>query len=224
MPISSRQRPRSSSSSCFAVGIRRQSSTSSSPKQNPSDKSVTEVRQMSALANKRIAIVGAGSGIGKAIAQRREQSGRPVGALQSVQRQARASGNRLSDAQVLPVDMTDSASVEQWADQLPTIDHLVISASNAAHGPFAELDEGTVRSMFDAKFFGPYRLAKAALNKIDNGGSITFFSGVLSRRPGMNCSGLGSRQRCRRKFVLRTGPGARPTPQGQLCLAWYDPV
>lgn len=147
---------------------------------------------MSALANKRIAIVGAGSGIGKAIAQDvSNQGGRLVLSSRSRDRLEQVAIG-LSDAQVLPVDMTDSASVEQWADQLPTIDHLVISASSAAHGSFAELDEGAVRSMFDAKFFGPYRLSKAALAKINNGGSITFFSGVLSRRPGMNCSGLGA--------------------------------
>ena len=147
---------------------------------------------MSALANKRIAIVGAGSGIGKAIAQDvGNQGGRLVLSSRSRDRLEQVAIG-LSDAQVLPVDMTDSASVEQWADQLPAIDHLVISASSAAHGPFADLDEGAVRSMFDAKFFGPYRLAKAALGKTNNGGSITFFSGVLSRRPGMNCSGLGA--------------------------------
>ena len=38
----------------------------------------------------------------------------------------------------------------------------------------------------------PYGVAKAALDKLNDGGSITFFSGVLSRRPGMNCSGLGA--------------------------------
>jgi NAD(P)-dependent dehydrogenase (short-subunit alcohol dehydrogenase family) len=46
--------------------------------------------------------------------------------------------------------------------------------------------------MFDAKFFGPYLTAKAALPYLRDGGSITFFSGALSRRPGMNCSGLGA--------------------------------
>ena len=108
------------------------------------------------MANKRIAIVGAGSGIGKAIAQDvGNQGSRLVLSSRSRDRLEQVAIG-LSDAQVLPVDMTDSASVEQWADQLPTIDHLVISASSAAHGPFPDLDEGAVRSMFDAKFLAQF--------------------------------------------------------------------
>ncbi|NRB34894.1 MAG: SDR family oxidoreductase [Rhodobacteraceae bacterium] len=75
---------------------------------------------------------------------------------------------------------------------MPALDHLVISASSAAHGPFADLPEASVRQIFDTKFFGPYATAKAALPKLRKGGSITLFSGVLSRRPGLNCSGLGA--------------------------------
>ena len=144
------------------------------------------------MSNTSVAIVGASSGIGKALASTLADDGcnvilssRSEGKLQEI-------AAPMEKAQVLPVDMTDSASVEAWAKSLPEIDHLVISASSAAHGPFADLDEAAVRSMFDAKFFGPYRIAKAALSKIRDGGSITFFSGVLSRRPGMNCSGLGA--------------------------------
>jgi len=73
-----------------------------------------------------------------------------------------------------------------------SVQHLVISASQAVHGPFAELAEDAARGMFDAKFWAPYRAARAALPKLADGASITFFSGVLSRRPGLNCSALGA--------------------------------
>lgn len=147
---------------------------------------------MSDMNNKQVAIVGASSGIGKAIAEEvSKQGGKPLLSSRSKDK-LESVASSLGGAPVVPVDMTDIQSVEQWADQLPKIDHLVISASSAAHGPFAQIEEEAVRSMFDAKFFGPYRIAKAALNKINDGGSITLFSGVLSRRPGMNCTGLGA--------------------------------
>ncbi|MEM9332216.1 MAG: SDR family oxidoreductase [Pseudomonadota bacterium] len=147
---------------------------------------------MSGMHKKRVAIVGAGSGIGKAIAiEVSKQGGQPILSSRSVEK-LEATAKAIGGAEVLPVDMTDVSSVNEWADKLPDIDHLVISASSAAHGRFADLAEDAVRSMFDAKFFGPYRIAKAALGKINEGGSITFFSGVLSRRPGLNCSGLGA--------------------------------
>jgi len=144
------------------------------------------------FAGKTVVVVGGGSGIGKAIAKQASQLGADVVLSSRSEPKLRAVAEDIDGAKALPVDMTDANSVENWANALPEIDHLVISASSAAHGPFAELDIGAVQGMFEAKFFGPYRMAKAALPKLRDGGSITFFSGVLSRRPGMNCSGLGA--------------------------------
>ena len=147
---------------------------------------------MSALKNKQVAIVGASSGIGKAVAEEvSAHGGKPVLSSRSKDK-LESVASSLGGVPIIPVDMTDTHSVDQWANSLPNIDHLVISASSAEHGSFATIEEKAVRSMFDSKFFGPYRIAKAALNKLNDGGSITFFSGVLSRRPGMNCTGLGA--------------------------------
>ena len=109
--------------------------------------------------------------------------------------------------------MTDAQAVAEWAEALPTIDHLVISASSAAHGAFVDLPEANLRTMFDAKFFGPYSVAKATVPKLRAGGSITLFSGVLSRRPGLNCSGLGAVngavEALARSLALELGPNLR---------------
>ena len=144
------------------------------------------------MSNSTVAIVGASSGIGKALAKTLSEEGCNVVLSSRSEDKLQDIANQMEKARVQPVDMTVNESIEAWARDLPEIDHLVISASSAAHGPFADLEEAALRSMFEAKFFGPYRIAKAALGKIRKGGSITFFSGVLSRRPGMNCSGLGA--------------------------------
>jgi NAD(P)-dependent dehydrogenase (short-subunit alcohol dehydrogenase family) len=48
---------------------------------------------------------------------------------------------------------------------------------------------------------------------MSDGGSITFFSGVLSRRPGLNCSGLGAVNSAveglARSLALELGPRLR---------------
>ena len=169
--------------------------------------------EMQSVKGKTVAVVGAGSGIGKAIAQAVDTAGGTVVLSSRTKSRLEAVANSIGGASVLPVDMTDMASVRHWAANLPAIDHLVISASSAAHGAFAVLDETALRAMFDAKFFGPYRIAKEALGKINAGGSITFFSGVLSRRPGMNCSGLGAVNGAIESLcyglALELGPGIR---------------
>jgi len=147
---------------------------------------------MTDFTNKTVAVVGGGSGIGKAVAMAAARDGAKVILSSRSRDKLEAASRDVPGAEIAPVDMTDAASVDAWQAALPKLDHLVISASSAAHGRFADLPDDALRGMFDAKFFGPYATARAALPKMREGGSITFFSGVLSRRPGLNCSGLGA--------------------------------
>lgn len=96
------------------------------------------------------------------------------------------------DVSVAAVDMTDEARVKAWAAGLGQVDHLVISASSAAHGAFSDLPTGDLRAMLEAKFIGPYVTVREVLPYLSEGGSISLFSGVLSRRPSAGATGLGS--------------------------------
>lgn len=161
-----------------------------------------------------VVVVGGGSGIGKAIARQAAEAGADIVISSRDRAKLDAAVEELGTGIAIPVDMTKPDSVNIWTASLPEkIDHLVISASSAAHGPFTHLPEGDLRAMFDAKFFGPYSVAKSVLPKMQPGGSITFFSGVLSRRPGMNCSGLGAVngavEALTRGLALELGPELR---------------
>ena len=68
----------------------------------------------------------------------------------------------------------------------------MISASSTAYGTFAELPTEELSRMFSAKFTGPYVTAREVLPSLAEGGSITFFSGALSRRPSAGATGLGA--------------------------------
>ncbi len=170
------------------------------------------------LSDCHVVIVGGSSGIGKATAKavyglggRVTLVSRSAEKLEAA-REALGAGDRVT---VQSLDMTDEAAVGTWFAGLEdgSLDHLVITASSAVHGRFAELEIGPVRAMFDAKFWGPYAVAQAALPKLRDGGSITFFSGVLSRRPGLNCSGLGAVNSAieglTRALALELGPRLR---------------
>ena len=160
-----------------------------------------------------VAVVGGGSGIGRAIATQAGAAGADVIVSSRNMANLDKTTAEIGAGIAIPVDMTQPDAVAAWVDALPELDHLVISASSAAHGPFSDLPEDSLRHMFDAKFFGPYAVSKAALSKIRRGGSITLFSGVLSRRPGMNCSGLaavnGAVEALTRGLALELGPDFR---------------
>ena len=152
---------------------------------------------MKRMEQKSALIVGGGSGIGYASAQAMLREGARVwiaGRSRSKLDTALEKLDAGDRAQALVLDMTDDAAVRNGLDSFAdaSLDTLVITASSAVHGPFESLPVTDAQTMFDSKFWGPYRVTQAALAKLADGGSVTFFSGVLSRRPGMNCSGLGA--------------------------------
>lgn len=166
------------------------------------------------LSGKTIVVVGGATGLGRATAELAAQDGAQVIiASRSAEKLAKAAAEMGHGVDDRPVDMTDEAGVKAWAADLPEIDYLVISASSAAHGPFATAETGPLRAMFDAKFFGPYITAREVLPKIRAGGAIALFSGVLSRKPGENCAGLGAVngavEALTRAMALELGPNVR---------------
>lgn len=116
------------------------------------------------LTGARVLVVGASGGIGGAAADAFAAAGASV---------ARPSRDRL--------DITDDASVAAFFAEGEPFDHVVVAAAQTKTGSVADLDLADARAAMNSKFFGAYRVAKAA--RVTNGGSITFVSGFLSQRP-----------------------------------------
>ncbi len=146
-----------------------------------------------ALKGKHVVIVGGGSGMGKATAELAASLGAKVTISSRNKEKLTAVASEIEgDISVASVDTTDEAAVKAWAASLGMVDHLVISASSAAHGAFAELPTDDLRGMIEAKFIGPYVTTREVLPYLADCASITLFSGVLSRRPSAGATGLGA--------------------------------
>jgi len=161
-------------------------------------------------------IVGGSSGIGRAVAGLLVARGASVILAGRCQHKLHDATSQLgSAARAISLDITDNAQIAQAMAALPddSLNHLIITAANVAHGPFGATPVETIREMFDSKFWGAYRLCHAALPKLRDGGSIVLVSGVLSRRPGMNCAGLGAAcaalEGLARGLALELGPRLR---------------
>ncbi len=116
------------------------------------------------LTRARVLVVGASGGIGGATADAFAAAGADV-----------AHPGR--DA----LDITDDTSVEAFFAGAQPFDHVVVAAARTRTGPVAGLALADAQAAMNSKFFGAYRVARAA--RVNDGGSITLVSGFLSQRP-----------------------------------------
>jgi len=124
---------------------------------------------------------------------------------------------RIGSVQSAVLDVMSEQSVEKFSEQYLTKgkwDGLVFSAAGKApHGPIHTLPTSEIRDLFETKFWGAYLCAKYISPYLNDGGSIVFVSGVLNRRPGLNCSPLastnGALEGLTRALALELGPSLR---------------
>lgn len=116
------------------------------------------------LTHARVLVVGASGGIGGATADAFAVAGAEV---------TRPGRDKL--------DITDDASVEAFFAAAAPFDHVVVAAAQTKTGSVAQLALADAQAAMNSKFFGAYRVARAA--RVTDGGSITLVSGFLSQRP-----------------------------------------
>ncbi|MGW4535966.1 SDR family oxidoreductase [Nocardia sp. NPDC004340] len=121
---------------------------------------------MTTLQNKKMVVVGAGSGIGRRIAS-----------------DATAQGAQVISVGRPELDLTDEATIRALAERVGELDYLVSLAADHANGPVTELDRDAVHRAFDAKVIGPILLAKHLAPNFRPDGAILLFSGGAAWRP-----------------------------------------
>jgi len=114
------------------------------------------------------------------------------------------------------LDATNEEAVQTFGESIvkDEWDALIISsAGKAPHGPATSLPTSDTRFLMESKFWSAYHCAKHISPKLKDGGSVTFVSGVLGRRPGINCCPLavtnGALEGLTRSLALEMGPRLR---------------
>lgn len=143
------------------------------------------------IENESVVIIGGSSGMGLAIAKEAADAGAAVTiAGRSQSKLDEASRAIAGDVTTCIVDLSDEGSVIKLFQSIGSFDHLVISGSSVRTGQLRELSIADARASMDSKFWGAYMAARYA--QIRPKGSITFFSGILSRRPSPGLASLAA--------------------------------
>ncbi|MFE3205334.1 SDR family oxidoreductase [Embleya sp. NPDC059237] len=136
------------------------------------------------LEGRRIVVVGAGSGMGRALAAQVSAAGAETILAGPDPARLRETADTLpGSATVLVLDLADEDSIAAFAAEVGSFDDLVSTAAMPANGPVADLELASVERAFAAKVIGPMLLAKHLAGRMREGGSFTFFSGVAAWRP-----------------------------------------
>lgn len=117
----------------------------------------------------KIVIVGASGTVGSAVTE-----------LLAKDHQVIRVGHRQGDA---TVDMTDGASITTLFEGIGRFDALVVASGNVAFNALTELTDEQWQTGLESKLMGQIRLTSAAIPHLNDKGSITLISGILSEEP-----------------------------------------
>ncbi|HVZ54682.1 MAG TPA: SDR family oxidoreductase, partial [Pseudolabrys sp.] len=135
------------------------------------------------LAGKKVVVVGGSSGIGLATAELAKTQGADVVIASRNAERVKAAADKFG-LKGIATDVTSDDSVAALFAACGPVDHVVVTAAQLRTGPFKTVAMDDVRATLEAKFWGAWRVARAA--EIRAGGSLTLVSGFLSIRPRPN--------------------------------------
>ena len=167
------------------------------------------------LAGKKIVVVGGSSGIGLATAELAKREGADVTIASRNAERLKAAAEKIGVI-AIPADVTSDDSVSDLFRKCGPVDHVVVTAAQLRTGPFKTVSMDDVRATMESKFWGAWRVARAA--EIRPGGSLTLVTGYLSTRPRPGAAIVGAVNGALES--LHAWPGARArADQGQCGVA-----
>ena len=162
------------------------------------------------LQGQRVLVVGRGSGIARAVTLAARDAGAKVIAAGRDKDTLTAAYAGEPAISTETVDLTDEASIAALGEQFGSVDHVVSTASARARGRLAELDRDAIRRSFDTKVIGPLMLAKHLAARMNEGGSLTLFSGVAAAKIAVGTLGVaitnGAADTMARSLALELAP------------------
>lgn len=132
------------------------------------------------LSGKKVVVIGGSSGIGLATAERAKKEGADVVIASRNAERLKAAASKLG-VTAITADVTNDESVVNCFRQCGPVDHVAVTAAQLKTGPFKTVSMDDVRATMESKFWGAWRVARAA--EIRAGGSLTLVTGYLSQRP-----------------------------------------
>ncbi len=143
------------------------------------------------LKDQEVLVIGGSSGIGFATAEIAVSLGAQVTIASRTAAKVEAAAQKIGHGTTgCVMDVTSDASVSGFFANGKLWDHIIVTGSDVKIGPVRDLPLETAHASFDSKYWGFYRVAKAA--NIRPGGSLGVIAGFLATRPAAGRALMGS--------------------------------
>ncbi|SRR5665213_396710 len=138
-----------------------------------------------ALKDKRVLVIGGGSGIGLGVARGAAGEGAKV-LIASRDADKIAKAAKTIGATAAVIDVSDEKNVAQFFQDNGAFDHIAFTAGDwegIMPGALADLDLAKAAARLTTRFWGAVAVAKHGATKLPPGGSYTITNGMLARKP-----------------------------------------
>jgi len=144
------------------------------------------------LLGQTVVVIGGSSGIGLETARRARAEGAEVVLTGRDPDRLRRAANEVGARSTAAFDATDFASLGKFFDELPAIDHLMVSGSGPYYAPLAEIDFERARRDVESHLWVQLEVARRVGGKVRPGGTLLFIGGTGGRSTAVGYSLISS--------------------------------
>ncbi len=177
---------------------------------------------MATVEGSRIVVLGGSAGIGLATAKLAATRGGDVVIAGRSQARLDATREEIGPCEAYRCDVADEASVAALFAAVGSLDHLVVCAAVPGTGPVVGTPKTTFAPNVDTRIWGQFHTVQHAAPRTRPSGSMTFMSGVSTRKCFPGTSLLGAAQGAVEVFARQMAVELAPIRVNTLRLGVID--
>lgn len=141
-----------------------------------------------ALLGQTVVVIGGSAGMGFETARRARAEGAKVILTARNAERLRHAASEVDTLSTAAFDATDPVALERFFRDLPTIDHVMVTAGRPYYGRLADMDFAKIRDHIGEHLVQVLCVARNAANKVRPAGTLIFMGGTGGRRPAIGMS------------------------------------
>jgi NAD(P)-dependent dehydrogenase (short-subunit alcohol dehydrogenase family) len=152
----------------------------------------SDIQRESELLGQTVVVIGGSSGVGLETARRASAEGAKVILTGRSPERVQRAASEVHALSTTAFDATDQVALDRFFRDLPTIDHVMVTAGRPYYGRLADMDFMKIRDHIAEHILLALYVARNAANKVRPGGTLIFMGGTGGRRPAIGMSITGA--------------------------------